>query len=224
MEWLRKDLMRDPWLTTRFRKYTCGPKRWQWKNRRGLRDHYRGEVFFNWMKYTILIWPLMIFAGRRARTYQGGVGVVPYQRFIHDWPNVKLGHNAQKQFWRYFWGTSVVVAGSIAWYVTDDSYMRDNYYTRPDFKPFPAMVENPTDYTKDTYNQLFQSNYGIYRDKRDSEEREKNTTWRFFKPLTANWDTKVNYYHGKDSLDTFQPSRGGFFPKNGNTLVDHMQS
>lgn len=34
IDWLQNDLKSDPWLTHRFRKYTCNPKRIPWKNTR----------------------------------------------------------------------------------------------------------------------------------------------------------------------------------------------
>jgi hypothetical protein len=78
--------------------------------------------------------------GRRMKRYSGGVPVVPYQRFIHDWPNLEPSRQSRITF-RYWTILSSTVAGFIfAGYVTEQRTVLNHWYNRPDLKPFPAMV------------------------------------------------------------------------------------
>ena len=225
MEWLKDDLREDPWITFRFRKYMANPKRWPWKNYRECRDNWRYNLFRNWMWLAVLLWPAAILMGRRARHYQGGVPVVPYQRFIHDWPNMKPGHQSQKWFWRYFSGTLVIGGGLIAYFITNDDMLKNNWYTRPDLRPFPAMVENPTEYDKDQFDQVMQQNYHKFRDHRDKEEGFKKSLFkRFFAAQTANFNTQVNLYHDRPAYENYYAENQGRFPMHNNTYIEHVQN
>ena len=47
---------------------------------------------------SILTAPLGVWLGRRVQRYQGGVPIVPYQRFVYDFPNVDPGYLSRKKF------------------------------------------------------------------------------------------------------------------------------
>ena len=89
MDWLAEDIRSDPWVTLRFKKYMANPKRVPWKNKVQLERQYKFTFYTHMIIGGVLAYPLAIAFGRRMRTYQGGVPVVPYQRFIHDFPNVE---------------------------------------------------------------------------------------------------------------------------------------
>ena len=81
IDWLAEDLRSDPWLTHRFRKYTAGPKRVPWKNYREISWQHKTRTAVAWLFGSAMLWPISIAVGRRMKHYQGGVGVVPYQRY-----------------------------------------------------------------------------------------------------------------------------------------------
>lgn len=91
IDWLAEDLRSDPFLSYRARKYMAGPKRVPWKNQREIKRQFQYTFFTHWLVGATLAWPLAVWVGRRMKHYQGGVPVVPYQRFVHDFPNVEPG-------------------------------------------------------------------------------------------------------------------------------------
>ena len=91
LEFLADDFRSDRWATMRFRKLTPGPKRIPWKNCKELDKQHRSALLYHFFIGAALSWPLGVAIGRRMRVYQGGVPIVPYQRFIHDFPKVEPG-------------------------------------------------------------------------------------------------------------------------------------
>lgn len=133
------------------RKLMAAPKRVPWKNYRQLRDDYRRQWLLNFMFGAAVSWPLAVLVGRRAMVSQGGVAAVPIQRWVHDWPNVNPTRTTWKYFRRYSALTCMVVGCCVANKFTDDSALKNQYYTRPDLKPKAAMVKQPTDYDPVVY-------------------------------------------------------------------------
>lgn len=88
----------------------------------------------------MLTWPLGVMVGRRAKYSSGGVPMVPLNRFVHDFPNLDPSHYARKIFRRYWFLTCSLGGVLFAYWSTDLRYVRDAWYTRPDLKPFKAMV------------------------------------------------------------------------------------
>ena len=132
----------------------ASPKRVPFKNYKELRDDYRREFIINFLAGAMLGWPLAVIIGRRATTYQGGVGVVPYQRWVHDWPNVCATRTNRKFFRRYSLLTMCVTGTMFARQFTDNTGLKNEWYTRPDLKPKAAMVNDPTDYDPQALKQL----------------------------------------------------------------------
>lgn len=95
MDFFQKDLMSDPWLTIRFRKYMAGPKRIPWRNNYEIKKDYKRIWALNWLTGAVFFWPIATVIGRRMKRYGGGVPVVPYQRFIHDFPNLEPARQAR---------------------------------------------------------------------------------------------------------------------------------
>jgi|TARA_B110001450_G_scaffold180229_1_gene168372 hypothetical protein len=119
-----------------------GPKRVPFKNFKELRDEYRRNFIINFMFGAMLGWPIAMKMGRWGQTYQGGVSVVPYQRWVHDWPNVDYARTNRKYFRRYAMITCAITGGLFAKTFTDSNALKNPWYTRPDFKPKAAMVED----------------------------------------------------------------------------------
>jgi predicted nucleic acid-binding protein len=70
----------------------AGPKRWPWKNAREIKNQYSFTYWTNFVIGCVLTSPFAIWVGRRSKHYQGGVPIVPQQRWIHDFINVDPGH------------------------------------------------------------------------------------------------------------------------------------
>lgn len=137
---LRKEFESDPWITYRFRKYMAGPKRWPWKNQREIKRSYQFTFLTNAALGFILTWPLGVIIGRRMTRFQGGVPIVPYQRFVHDFPNLDPGRLPRNMFRWYFFLTCTIGGLAFAVYTTDTRQMVNRWYNRTDLKPYPAMV------------------------------------------------------------------------------------
>ena len=89
---------------------------------------------------SILTAPLGVWLGRRVQRYQGGVPIVPYQRFVYDFPNVDPGYLSRKKFRRTFFTTCIAGGILFAYATVSTKQKNDPWYSRPDFRPFPAMV------------------------------------------------------------------------------------
>jgi len=117
-----------------------GPKRHGFKNLAHLKRDYRNQYWFNFFMGAAVSWPLAILIGRRMTRSQGGVAVVPLQRFVHDHPNVHPMRTTQRYFKRWSFFTMFLCGTLAARYFTDDSMLNNDWYTRPDLKPKMAMV------------------------------------------------------------------------------------
>jgi hypothetical protein len=78
--------------------------------------------------------------GRRMKHYQGGVPVVPYQRFVHDFPNLDPSRHARQTFRRWAGLFSVAAGYMFARFTVNPQQLLNPWYNRPDLKPYPAMV------------------------------------------------------------------------------------
>ena len=225
--------MKQNWAALRFRKQ-FGPKRVPYNNKSQLVAEYRAE----WLQYFLigaaLGWPLGTRVGRWAQTYQGGVPVVPMNRWIEEWPNVEAGRATRKMFRRYAFGTCFVTGCALAVAFTDTGKMRNRDYTRPDLKPKAAMVKDSSAlYEPRALSQLQQSyvindrGTGIVNSttfandpELEPSNRRKSTAYRFFFPLDANYSTYTSPYSGADPLQSLDPQTGSF-PTLINDYDDH---
>jgi hypothetical protein len=87
-----------------------------------------------------MTWPVAVLLARRSKVSQGGVPVVPYNQFVHDFINVEPGAYARKRFNRTFYGTIFLGGFLFAMATVDHRILEDAWFARPDLKPFPAMV------------------------------------------------------------------------------------
>lgn len=118
----------------------AGPKRWPWKNQREIKNQYQFTFFTNAFLGAILTAPFAMWVGRRAQRYQGGVPIIPQQRYVHDFINVDPGHLTKKAFRFWFFGTCIAGGFLFALATVNRNQQRDAWYSRSDLKPFPAMV------------------------------------------------------------------------------------
>ncbi len=141
----------------------AGPKRWGWKNQREIKRQYQYTFAVNWGIGALMTWPLAVWVARRMQRYQGGVPQVPYNRFVHDFINVEPSALARKTFRTYF-GLIVFAGGfTFAMMTTHTNQKNDAWYTRPDLKPFPAMV--PKEEMDITERTMLETHYQSYRNK-----------------------------------------------------------
>ena len=92
--------------------------------------------------------------GRRAQRYQGGTAMVPYQRWVHDFPNVAPYRTTLRFFRRYAFYTCFICGNALAFYMTDRTRFRNSWYTRPDLKAKAAMVKDDPNFDDVAYQQL----------------------------------------------------------------------
>jgi hypothetical protein len=140
MEFLAADLRSDPWITYRFRKYMAGPKRIPWKNSREIIKDHKRIFLLNWITGAVLFWPIACMIGRRSKRYTGGTPIVPYQRFINDFPNLEPARLSKVTFKWWSYGSMIIFGYVFAQATTDNRILINPWYNRTDLKPFAAMV------------------------------------------------------------------------------------
>ena len=87
---------------------------------------------------------------------------MPYQRFVDDHPNIAPGRTVRKFFRRWQIGTAFFMGNLFARIYTDETPLNNRWYTRPDLKPYPAMVKDSSEYYDNAYQQLLEKNYREY--------------------------------------------------------------
>lgn len=182
----------DPWITHRFRKYMAGPKRWPWKNQRDLKNSYKKTWLGNFFLGAALTSPFAIWFANRQKTTQGGVPIVKYNRYIHDFPNLEPTLGARKTFRFWFFGLSVLGGVVFATYTIDDRLLRDAWFSRPDLRPFPAMV--PKEEMDITERTMYETHYQSWRNKAHKENVKHRTWYRILFPLDADYSVNRNPY------------------------------
>ena len=154
--------MDDPWITYRFRKFMSGPKRIPWRNQYKIKKQYQKLFAINWMTGSLLFWPVACIIGRRAKRFQTGVPIVPYQRFIHDFPNLEPIKQSKKTFRWWSIGSAFVFGYFFAQHTTDARPLYNIWYNRPDLKPYAAMVK-PDDDEAEKMHMVKMAHYADYR-------------------------------------------------------------
>jgi hypothetical protein len=102
--------------------------------------------------------------------------------------------------------------------MTDDSYLNNEFYTRPDFKPKMAMidVEDQTDYDPKAMEQLLDHAYGKYK-----SEPKKSALYRLLWPNAADFKPKTNVWLGTNPDSAYKASSGAF-PTLHHDYADHQ--
>lgn len=216
---MESDFRSDPWVTLRFRKYMAGPKRWAWKNQREIKNQYQFTFWTNTLIGAFLAAPLGIWMGRRAQKNQGGVPIVPQQRFVHDFVNLDPGYLTRKTFRTYFFGTCILGGLTFAYYTCSSNQKIDAWYSRPDLRPFPAMV--PRESLDTTERTMMEAHYQSFRNKQYSEDKKNRTWYRLLFPNDAKFDTKCNPYHETHRENVYNPANN-YYAKPTNHLRHHV--
>ncbi len=202
IDFLQEDFKSDPWVTYRFRKYTANPKRIPWKNQRQLKRQYTYTFCVNWAIGSMLTWPFAAWVGRKMKTSKGGVPIVPLNRWVHDFPHPEPGRTSRLTF-RYYSFAACAFAGYIFARQVTDSFVRtsNQWYNRPDLKPFAAMVDRPTDVSTSS---MLEAQYVT----KQGEDSKRSPLMRFFLPRSADFTIKQNPYANAHPEDVWDSRKG----------------
>lgn len=69
---------------------------------------------------------------------------------------------------------------------------KDEWYSRPDLRPFPAMV--PKEYLDITERSAYEAHYKSFRNEKAKEDRKSRSWYRLFFPNDADYSVKKNPY------------------------------
>ena len=142
----------------------------------------------NWLVGSALAWPVAAAIGRSMKTTKGGVPAVRLNRWVHDFPQPEPGRTSRLIFRYYAVGSCLLLGYVFARQVTDWTVARSNeWYNRPDLKPFPAMVKKPTDLTEET---MLDAQYV----NRSSTSWKQSALFRYFFAREADFTIKQNPY------------------------------
>ena len=83
------------------------------------------------------------------------------------------------------------------------------------------MVKESTDYDPIVLKQMQEQNYYQYKTHRIGNEYKKNSWYRLFRPLDADYECKANLYEGRDPSQNFYAKNGGGFPTYHHDYSDH---
>lgn len=204
MQELEGEFRSDRWLHSRFRKLQAGPFRRPYKQTRALKQKHRREYCINFLFGAVVISPLAILIGRRMRWTSTGVPAYYFPRSWHRFPNLNPDHYAQNYFRLGFY-TMIFIGGNISASFLTPRYDKDEYYSRPDFKPSTPMVEDTEDIKK-AKRELYEKEYGV----RD-HEKGKRLLYRLFRPKQADYNV---WYHDRrensHELNSYDTKIGGF--------------
>ena len=188
MEWLADDFRSDPWVTYRFRKYTANPKRVPWKNQRRLKRQHQFTFLCHWSLGSLLAWPFAAAIGRRMKTSTSGVPLAPLNRYVWDFPKTDPGRVARTTFRWYSITACLALGYCFANYTTDCTLRSSNqWYNRPDLKPYPAMVKQEDDLTTKTMKDAQYVTQG-------KTPFKQSALYRFFMGRDADYTVKTNPY------------------------------
>ena len=213
---LKKSFASDPWFTYRFHKYMAGPKRIPWSNYREQVIKKRREFFVNFFIGATLIYPVSCAVGRWNKTTSGGVPRYPITRFEPKFPNTEPLQQSKIVFRKYSVLTSLAFGVLFAKLMANTDGLKNEWYSRPDFKPYPAMVKKEG-IVKDQEEILMQKLYPW----RYKSNYKQSSWFRFLFPESADWTIKKNPYSYMDSRDVYAPGNKHYVTYT-NDFQDHL--
>ena len=163
-----------------------------------------------------LSWPLASYFARRMKTTTGGVPIAPLNRYVWDFPKTDPGRVARTTFRWYSIGAGLIMGYMFARATTDSTMRSGNqWYNRPDLKPYPAMVKQEEDLTTRTMKEA-------------QYVKEGQTPWkqtplyRFFMGRDADYTVRENPYQKLHPEDVWD-SRKGQYSTYATRFGDHHQ-
>jgi hypothetical protein len=178
---LEQEFRNDRWLHLRFRKMQAGPLRRPYKQTRALKQKARTQYVMNFFIGAVLGSPIAIWVGRSLRYSSTGVPKTYYPINYHRFPDVNPDKFATRYF-RIGFFVTLFICGNLSASLLTPTFDRDEYYSRPDFKPSAPMVEESDDIKKAKKEMMF-TEYGI----KDPEDKKRGILYRLFRPNSANY-------------------------------------
>ena len=200
MEFLRKSLNSNPWVTWRFRKYTASPIRIPWSNYREQVWDYNYRFMATALVAGFFFYPVACMIGRRFKVSNGGVPLAPINKFQHSFPDLNPIFESRRQFRRWSVLSTVLFSYFAASKLTSRRHVYDDWYSRPDYKPYPAMVKKEG-IAKIQEDYLMEKNYPW----RFKSDYKRSAVYRFFFPELADWTIKDNPYKHINPRDVYDP-------------------
>jgi hypothetical protein len=194
LEELENEFRNDRWLHTKWRKLQAGPLRRPYKKTRELAQGTRLVMVFNFLIGAMVVCPAAVFVGRFMRVTPGGVTKIYLPKNYHRFPNVNPDAHARNYFHLGFFGTCFA-GGLLSVILLTPDLRRDEYFSRPDFKPSTPMVEDTPD-VKKAKEELYLAEYN----QETTPIFKKTSFYRLFRPNAA--DYCIRY---KDRSDTDHP-------------------
>ena len=100
---------------------------------------------------------------------------------------------------RYTFLTCCFFGWNIAYKMADSSMRENEWYTRPDFKPYPAMVKQEDMlWDPKVAKQMDQHKYGLLKGQKD-----RGNLYRFFFPNNASYEPIYNGYANSDPSSSY---------------------
>jgi hypothetical protein len=97
--------------------------------------------------------------------------------------------------------------------------MNDPWYSRPDLKPFPAMI--PKEDIDPMDRQVLEAHYQKYRNERNKELRKKSSWYRLFFPNNADYTPVENPYAHTHRHNVYNPTNC-YYPSVTNQFRKHL--
>ena len=216
---MNNEYLNDPWISLHPRKHMANPKRWPWKNAHYIENQYKFTFWTNAAIGATLTAPFAVWLARRMKRYQGGVPAVPYLKYGYDFVNLDPGYYSRKAFRFYFFGLCLAGGYMFASYTVDANVMKDPWFTRPDLKPFPAMV--PKDELDITERTMLEAHYQTFRNKEYKENKKHRTWYRLFFPADADYSVSRNPYTQTHRENVYNPANN-YYARPGNTFRQHV--
>lgn len=216
---MNNEFLSDPWITNHARKMMASPKRWPWKNKREIEFQYSFTFWTNAVIGSIITAPFAVYVARRMQRTQGGLPTVPFMKYGYDFVNLDPGHHTRKVFRFYFFGLCLAGGYLFASYTVHQNQLKDAWYTRPDLKPFPAMVaKEELDITERT---MLETHYQSYRNKVYADDKKHRTWYRLFFPNDADYSVHRNPYTQTHRDNVYNPANN-YYAVAGNTFRHHV--
>ena len=154
--------------------------------------------------------PLAIAVGRRFRVTSGGVPKIYYPKNYHLFPNVNPDHTPKNRFKIGFYGT-LFLGGYLTMLFWTPNVWKDEYFSRPDFKPTTPMVEDSEDLKK-AKEEFYSSLY--LRESTQKKRRifRQSPLYRLFRPNSADYNIRYEDRRKTDHEGNTYKRNIGAFP------------
>jgi hypothetical protein len=100
--------------------------------------------------------------------------------------------------------------------------MHNEWYNRPDLKPYPAMVKNERKTRDITAETMKTTLYAAEKKKQAEANRKKSAWYRYFFTLDADFEVRENPYAHYHKRDIFN-SKTSLYTSPTNDFHEHLQ-